>query len=49
MLYADELPWIFQAVNFVLCADDTNILGVDREGGERLQHKMTFVMQQSEL
>ena len=34
----NDLLLIFQIVNFVLCADDTNILVVDKEE-EALQHK----------
>ena len=47
-LYINYLPPIFQRVNFILFADDTNILVFDKEE-EALQHKITFVMQQSEL
>ena len=48
LLYINGLPQIFQGVNFVLYADDTNILVVDKDE-EALQHKITFVMQQLEL
>jgi hypothetical protein len=48
LLYINDLPGIFQGVNIVLNADDTNILVVDKEE-ETLQHKITFVMQQLEL
>jgi mannose/fructose/N-acetylgalactosamine-specific phosphotransferase system component IID len=30
LLYINELPLIFQGVYFVLYADDTNILAVDK-------------------
>jgi len=42
------LPLIFQGVNFVLYADDTNILAVDKYE-EALQHKIAFVIQQLEM
>ena len=42
------MPLIFQGVNFVLYADDTNILVVDKEE-EALLHKIAFVMQQLEI
>jgi len=42
------LPIIFWGVNFVLYADDTNILAVDKEEAA-LQHKITFVIQQLEI
>ena len=48
LLYINDLPWIFQGGNIVLYADDTNIIVVDKEE-ETLQHKITYVMQQSEL
>ena len=48
LLYINNLPWIFQGVNFVLYADDTNILTVGKEEGA-LQHKIIFVLQQLEL
>ena len=47
-----SLPLIFQVVNFVLYADDINILVVGKEKEEEeeeeevLQHKIAFVMQQ---
>ena len=41
------MPLHFQGVNFVLYADDTNILIVEKEE-EALQHKVTLVMQQLE-
>ena len=39
---------VFQWVNFVLYADDINILVADKEK-EALQHKIKFVVQQLEL
>ena len=42
------MPRHLQGVNFVLYADDTNILVVGKEE-EALQHKVTLVMQQLEL
>jgi hypothetical protein len=42
------LPLIFEGVNFVLYADDTNIPAVDKEE-EALQHKIAFVIQQLEI
>lgn len=48
LLYINNLPQAFQGVNFVLYADNTNILVVDKEE-EALQHKITFVMLQLEL
>jgi len=42
--YINDLPQIFQGVNFVLYVDDTNTLVVDKEE-EEFQHKITFVMQ----
>jgi hypothetical protein len=48
LLYINDLPQVFQGVNFILYADDTNILVVDKEE-EVLQHKITFVMLQFEL
>jgi hypothetical protein len=48
LLHINDLPLIFQAVNFVLYADNTNILVVDKEEA-LLQHKIEFVMQQLEL
>jgi len=47
LLYINNLPLIFQGVNFVLCADDTNIL-VDNKA-EAFQHKIAFLMQQLEI
>ena len=48
LVYINDLPRHFQGVNFVLYADDTNILVVDKEE-EALQHKVTLVMRQLEL
>ena len=48
ILYINDLPQILQGVNFVLYADDTNILVVDKEE-ETLQQKVTLVMQWLEL
>jgi len=48
LLYINDLPLIFQVVNFILYADNTNILVDDKEEA-MLQHKMEFVMQQLEL
>ena len=48
LVYINDLPQQFQGVNFVLYADDTNILVVDKEE-EALQHKVTLVMRQLEL
>ena len=47
-LYINDLPLIFQGVNFVLYADDTNLLAVDK-GEEVLQHKIAFVIQHLEI
>jgi hypothetical protein len=44
----NDLPRIFQGINFILYADDANIFVVDREE-EALQQKITLVMQQLEL
>ena len=43
ILYINDLPQILQGINFVLYADDTNILVVDKEE-ETLQQKVTLVM-----
>ena len=48
LLHINDLPRIFQGVNVVLYADDTNILVIDKEE-EALQQKITLVMQQLEL
>jgi hypothetical protein len=48
LLHFDDLPLIFQGVNFVLYAYDTNILVVNKEE-EVFQHKIAFVMQQLEI
>jgi len=48
LAYINDLPRHLQEVNFVLYADDTNILVADKEE-EELQHKVTLVMQQLEL
>jgi hypothetical protein len=48
LLDINHLPLFFQGVNFVLYADDINILVADKEG-EVLQHKITFVTQQLEI
>ena len=48
LLYINDLPLIFQGVNFVLYPDDTNIFVVDKEK-EVLQHKIEFLIQQLEL
>ena len=48
LLYINDLHQIFQGVNFVLFAHDSNILIVDEEE-EVLQQKITLVMQQLEL
>ena len=45
LLRINDLPRIFQRVNFVLRADDANILIADKEE-EVLQCKIKFVMQQ---
>ena len=42
------LPLIFDVVNFVLYADDINVLVVEIEE-ETLQRKIVFVMQQLEI
>ena len=47
LLYINDLPRIFQRVNFVLQADDSNILVADK-AEEALQHKISFAMQQLE-
>ena len=39
LVYINDLLLILQIVNFVLYADDTNILVVDKEEEEALQHK----------
>jgi len=43
LIYINDLPRHFQGVNFVLYADDTNILVVDKDE-EAFQHKVTLVM-----
>jgi retron-type reverse transcriptase len=40
LVYINDLPRHFQGINFVLYADDTNILVVDKEE-VALQHKIT--------
>ena len=47
LIYINDLPLHFQEVNFVLYADDTNILIAEKEE-EALQHKVTLVMRQLE-
>ena len=47
LLYINDLPLIFQGVNFVLCAYDTNILVDDK--AEAFQHKIAFLMQQLQI
>jgi len=42
--YINDLPLIFQAVNFVLCADDMNITVADKQE-KALQDKITSVTQ----
>jgi hypothetical protein len=42
--YINDLPLIFQAVNFVLCADDINITVADKQE-KALQDKITSVTQ----
>ena len=46
LIYMNDLPH-FQGINFVLYADDTNILIVDKEE-MKPQHKITLVMKQLE-
>jgi Reverse transcriptase (RNA-dependent DNA polymerase). len=48
LLYINDLPLLFQVVNFVLYEDDSNILVADKEE-EVLQHKIAFVLQQLEI
>jgi hypothetical protein len=48
LIYINDLPYHFQGTNFVLYADDTNILLVDKDE-EMLQHKITSVMKHLEL
>ena len=48
LIYINDLPRHFQGINFVLYADDTNILVVDKEEAV-LQHKITLVMRQLEI
>jgi hypothetical protein len=48
LVYINDLPRHFRGINFVLYADDTNILVVDKEE-EALQHKITTIMRQLEL
>ena len=48
LIYIDDLPYHFQGTNFVLYADNTNILIVDKEE-EMLQHKITSVMKHLEI
>ena len=43
VIYINDLPQHFQRVNFVLYADDTNILVVDKDE-EAFQHEVTLVM-----
>ena len=45
LIYINDLPLHFLEVNFVLYADDTNILIAEKEE-EALQHKVTLVMRQ---
>ena len=45
LIYINDLPLHFQGVNFVLYADETNILIVEKEE-EAFQHKVTKVMWQ---
>jgi len=47
LLYIDDLSLIFQGVNFVLCADDTNTFVDDK--AEAFQHKIAFLMQQLQI
>jgi len=48
LIYINNLPYHFQGTNFVLYADDTNILIIDKEE-EMLQHKITSVMKHLEI
>jgi hypothetical protein len=48
LIYINGLPRHFRGVNFVLYADDTNILVVDKDE-EALQHKVTLVMRRLEI
>ena len=48
LIYINDLPRHFQGVNFVLYADDTNILVVDKDE-EAFQHEVTLFMQQLEI
>jgi len=46
-VYINDLPLHLQGVNFVLYADDTNILIVGKKE-EALQHRVTLVVRQLE-
>jgi hypothetical protein len=48
LVYINDVPRHVQGINFVLYADDTNILLADKEE-VALQHKITIVMRQLEL
>ena len=48
LIYINDLPYCFQGTKFVLYADDTNILIVDKEE-KMLQHKITSVMKHLEI
>jgi len=48
LIYINDVPHHFQGINFVLYADNTNILFVDKEE-MKLQQKITLVMKQLEF
>ena len=48
LIYINDLPYCFQGTKFVLYADDTNILIVDKEE-KILEHKITSVMKHLEI
>jgi hypothetical protein len=48
LIYINDLPYCFQGTKFVLYADDTNILIVDKEE-KMLQRKITSVMKHLEI
>jgi hypothetical protein len=48
LIYINDLPLNIQGAKLILCADDTNVLIVDKNE-EALQSKLSLVMKQLEI